>query len=546
MTIVDKLKETLQLSNIISEHVKLRKRGVNFYGLCPFHQEKTPSFSVNDQKKIYYCFGCGAHGDIFEFIMSTKNLNFPEATKYLAQIAGINIEKPETIKDKIYKTNKIAREWFHAQLCNNSTAQKYLKERQITEETYNKIKLGYSPKQGGLLRHLKNLGIKLDYIKQAGLINNKNIEIFYNRIMFPITDDFNNIIAFGARTIDDNKTPKYLNSPESIIFKKRESLYSIQLTKKPQEIIVVEGYTDVIMLHQHNITNVLASLGTNMTTTQIHKVLKITNKITFCFDGDAAGYNAAMRLIQNILPIIALNHIIRFCFLPNNLDPDQAILSMGKTKFNSIIKNATLLSNLITEACLENLDLKIAENRCQAEQKMQMYLNMIKDPQIKKHFRYSFNRKLYSKKTHNKHNAKQVKIAVNDEDVLFGIILKYPEILYNPIRQEQFAMFECQKYHDLQNKLLDIINSQDKNKSENMLEHVNLEEVKALQNKTTIYMPNNLKDAVEIWGKIMRKIEIHTLEIEYINALNQMIKEGADNAENVQNLLKIIRELKQT
>ncbi|MFD3157572.1 DNA primase [Haloimpatiens sp. FM7330] len=346
-----RVKEENNIVDVISEVTRLKRTGRNYVGLCPFHNEKTPSFTVSPDKQIFKCFGCGEAGNVITFVMKTKNIPFPEAVKMLADRANIDFElnngdnkKYNDKRNKLYKINvEAARYFFHNLMCNKSI-KKYFIDRGITEKTMKKFGLGYSLNSWHeLIYYLKNKGYtELDMI-EAGLIlkskNNTHYDRFRNRVMFPVFDYRGRVIGFGGRVLDDSK-PKYLNSPETEVFKKGINLYGLNFALKnhiSDTIVIVEGYMDCISLHQRGITNVVASLGTALTINQAKLLKRYVKKVIISYDADIAGQAATLRGLQ-ILKKEGFD--IKVLTVPDGKDPDEFIRAHGKEAFEELMKKS--------------------------------------------------------------------------------------------------------------------------------------------------------------------------------------------------------------
>jgi len=338
----ERIIETAEITDVIQDFVNLKKRGTNYLGLCPFHNEKTPSFNVSPSKGIFKCFGCGKGGNAINFIMEHEGLSYPEALRFLANKYNIEIEEKElsaeeieqkNIKDSLQIVTNFAAKHFHDNLKNHqegrSVGLSYLKERSIREDMIDKFDLGYSLDQWeSFTQAALKKGFKQDYLEKTGLTivkEDKRYDRFRGRIMFPIHSLSGNVIGFGGRTMKkDEKTAKYINSPESEIYHKSNILYGIYHAKKAitknEKCYMVEGYTDVIALHQKGIENVVASSGTSLTENQIRLVKRFTPNITIIFDGDPAGIKASLRGIDLILEQ-GMN--VKVLLLPEGEDPDS-------------------------------------------------------------------------------------------------------------------------------------------------------------------------------------------------------------------------------
>ncbi len=351
---VQNIFETVKVEDIVGDFVKLTRRGVNYIGLCPFHNEKTPSFTVSPAKNIYKCFGCGEGGGAVNFVMAHEQLSYPEALRFLAKRYSIEIEEDELTQDEIeeikladslYIVNQFAQQHFQKQLFETnygkSVGLSYFKKRGYREEIIQKFGLGFS--NGGnndLLHTAKQQGYEEEVLNKAGLTKN-NRDFFRNRVMFPIHNISGKVIGFGGRILTQNKkAPKYLNTPESDIYNKRKSLYGIFFARKAivkqDECYMVEGYTDVISLHQAGIENIVASSGTSLTVEQIRLVKRYTPNMTILYDGDAAGIKAALRGLDLV---IEQDMNVRIVQLPEGQDPDSYLQEMGATAFKKYIED---------------------------------------------------------------------------------------------------------------------------------------------------------------------------------------------------------------
>ena len=352
--VIEEVRTKNDIVDVISGYVRLQKKGSSYFGLCPFHNEKSPSFSVSREKQMYYCFGCGAGGNVFTFLMDYENFSFVEALKFLADRAGVVLPEMEYSKEakaradrktQLLEINKLAAQYFYVQLKSEQgkTAHAYLTGRQLSEETIKAFGLGYSSKYSDdLFRYLRKRGYTEDLIRQAGLINtdekNGVYDKFWNRVMFPIMDVNNRVIGFGGRVMGDAK-PKYLNSPETVIFDKSRNLYGLnraRTSRKPY-FLVCEGYMDVIALHQAGFTNAVASLGTALTTGHAALIKRYVQEVYLTYDSDEAGTRAALRAVPILKEAGITAKVIR---MDPYKDPDEFIKNLGAEEFERRIGNA--------------------------------------------------------------------------------------------------------------------------------------------------------------------------------------------------------------
>lgn len=352
--LVEEIRTKNDIVDVVSGYVRLQKKGSNFWGCCPFHNEKTPSFSVSGPKQMYHCFGCGVSGNVYTFVMQYENYSFPEAVKLLAQRAGVSlpeVEYSEEAKKKagkrarLLEVNKQAAKFFYYQLRSpqGELGYQYLQKRELSDETMHKFGLGYSGKSGaGLVQYLRKQGFEDALIKEAGLANysekNGLLSQFWNRVMFPIQDINNKVIGFGGRVMGDGE-PKYLNSPETPIFDKRRNLYGLNFarTARSGNIILCEGYLDVIAMHQAGFTQAVASLGTAFTAEQANLLRRYTEHVLLAYDSDKAGVKAALRSIGILREAGLTGKVIN---LRPYKDPDEFIKNLGKEAFEERIRQA--------------------------------------------------------------------------------------------------------------------------------------------------------------------------------------------------------------
>jgi DNA primase len=347
---LEDIKNRLNIIDVISEYLSLKKAGQNWKGLCPFHSEKTPSFTVSPSKQIYHCFGCSSGGDIFSFLMKHENISFAEALGILAKKAGVTIKKTQKnnaasgAKEQLVLLHKDACVFYQQSLKRSSKARAYLKKRGIDDETQNLFSIGYAPDRwDALLIHLKNKKYDIEIMKKAGLIVHGTkgfYDTFRNRIVFPIFDLRGDIIAFGGRVLD-NSVPKYLNSPETPIFNKSRVLYGLNRAKEPirkkGEAIIVEGYLDVIRVHMHGFDNAVAPLGTAFTPEHGQLLKRLTQDVVLVFDGDASGIKAAKNGISILLE---RGFNVKVLEMPDGEDPDSLLKENGKEAFSSLLEHA--------------------------------------------------------------------------------------------------------------------------------------------------------------------------------------------------------------
>lgn len=350
--IIEDIKSRIDIVDLIGERVDLKKTGSNHKGLCPFHNEKTPSFSVSSEKQIYKCFGCGKAGDAISFLMDIETLDFHEAVEKLAKMAGVELLETNSVSTSkinyqasLQDINILARDFFIKNLRSNSTAKQYLKERSLDQELIDDFSLGFSEDSWDRLEnYFVKKGVILSQAVSLGLLREKNgkyYDYFRNRIIFPIFNHKGQLLAFGGRILTDNKEAKYINSPENEIYTKGNVLYGLNITaqhiKEKGFVIVVEGYMDLLSLYQAGIKNVVASLGTSFTAKQSKLIKKYTNRVVMFYDGDEAGVVASMRSFNNL---VAMGLSVDALFLEDKMDPDDAAKKYPLEKLEKMFSEA--------------------------------------------------------------------------------------------------------------------------------------------------------------------------------------------------------------
>ncbi|HPP32095.1 MAG TPA: DNA primase, partial [Soehngenia sp.] len=403
---VDKIKEEVDIVELISSYVQLKKTGINYVGLCPFHSEKTPSFTVSPNKKLYHCFGCGEGGDVIGFIMKKENLDFIGAVKFIADKYNIDIDLKErnvdnSLKNRIFDINKLSCEYYHKNLFTNKIALEYLSKRKINAKIAKEFHIGYANDSwDGLVDFLKKHGITEEEIVRAGLASRKKngngyVDRFRNRIIFPIYDIKSRVIGFGGRVLDDS-LPKYLNSPDTLVFSKGNHLYGLNnyLKSSNQErIILVEGYMDVISLYRSGITCAVASLGTALTINQAKLLKQYNSNIYVCYDSDEAGQRASLKAIDILTRTGVEPKVI---ILPNGNDPDDFIKENGINGFEKVIEKALSYIEFKVYTMERKFDLTKESQKIDFIREMAEILSGIKSPVA---------REIYLQKYSNKYNV---------------------------------------------------------------------------------------------------------------------------------------------
>ena len=408
---LEEIKSRLKVSTVVGRSVNLKKRGKEFIGISPFTNEKTPSFTVNDQKGFYHCFSSHEHGNIFDFLMKTANMKFGEAVRTLAADAGLPIykfskldeerEKKWQVYSKILEKYK---SYYHNELKNKKSEElkSYLGKRGLTNKEIDYFQIGFVPKEAVFFDNLKDNFSESD-ILDSGLFyfdekNKKYVERFRDRLIFPINGLTGSTIAFGGRIISNQKMAKYINSPETLFFKKGNSLFNLDRTRHSSanhdEVFLVEGYMDVITLTKYGILNTIANLGTALTEKQIETAWRFFNHIIICFDGDQGGVNAAIRAADRLLSIIKPDFKISFLFLPENKDPDNFITEKGKNYFLTYANKKISIYNLIWNHYYRDIDTNQPSSLAQLDKILKNQSNKIKDETVRKYTKEFFLNKL--------------------------------------------------------------------------------------------------------------------------------------------------------
>ncbi|MBO4834590.1 MAG: DNA primase [Lachnospiraceae bacterium] len=427
--VVDQVIEANNIVDVIGSYVKLTKKGSTYFGLCPFHNEKTPSFSVTDNgaKQMYYCFGCHKGGSVLTFLMKYENISYTEALKVLADRAGILLPQPDYSKeqeaqakkrDAILEVNKEAAKYFYHLLKSErgKMALSYLTNRGLTEDTIRNFGLGYSDKyRDDLYQYMKSKGFADDVLKECGLFSIKETDThdyFWNRVMFPIMDVRNKVIAFGGRVMGDGE-PKYLNSPETICFNKRKTLYGLHVAKKHKgkELILCEGYMDVISLHQAGFTNAVASLGTALTEGHADVLKRYTSNVVISYDSDTAGRDAALRAIPKLRDA---GISVKVLDLSPYKDPDELIKAEGTDFFKERLKNAK--NSLIFEIyCLQDqYDLNDPDDKTKFFQETAKRLSYFEDPLEQDNYVQAVSKEFQIEYSMLKEKAKKLSLSNNN------------------------------------------------------------------------------------------------------------------------------------
>ncbi|HIB25693.1 MAG TPA: DNA primase [Gammaproteobacteria bacterium] len=505
---IDDLVQRIDVVEVIGNRLEIKKAGKEYKGLCPFHTEKTPSFTVSPDKGFYHCFGCGAHGTALGFLIDFDRLTFIEAIEELAKMAGVMIPRTkrgrsESVKNK--NLQDLLLELMSHYIDNLSKSKKaieYLKTRGIDGQTAKKFSIGFSEDSWDEV--LKKFGTSkknIENLYDCGLIIKKDnggyYDRFRNRIMFPIKSDKGHVLGFGGRIIDQGD-PKYLNSPETQLFKKGELLYGLYESKEflrsSNHAIIVEGYTDVISLAHNGFKNSLATLGTATTDAHIKKAFRFADKITFCFDGDNAGRKAAWKACKICLLNIRANKEARFLILPKDQDPDETMQSSGPEFFKKLLKNATPLSDFFIETIKKKFDTSRPSGIASAAEYSMVPVNRIRNGIYKDHLiekiaselkvktsqlkkfqhqdqTYRIQKiSLQTQKTPSTHRPSLIRQAIN-------ILMHYPEVVREISEEKEFKHIH-EKGIDILREIITLIQSNESIKLATIIEHFNDQKIK--------------------------------------------------------------------
>ena len=442
----DELRQRLSLVDVISRRVPLKKKGQNYWGCCPFHNEKTPSFSVNEEKGFYHCFGCGEHGDIISFTMKSENIDFKTAISELADMAGIKM--PE-IKQKTQqqieeeenyiKITEHAAKIYQDLLYKDSGKQalEYIKTRGFSDEMIKKYRIGYAPKSNIISSTFNN--IKIDKLTATGLVRVGEFgpyDFFRDKLMFPIFNAHNQIIAFSGRSLDGSE-PKYINTTDTELFHKRQTLFGFNFARdaihRKNRSIVVEGQIDAIQMQNHGFAETVAPLGTALTEDHIAILCKSNRNIVFCFDGDTAGQKAAVRACTLVLPFLRETSDVKFAFVTGGKDPDEILKNSGKEAMQKIIDNALPLVDFLWEIVNKNYLVNTPGGRTSAEKYLKDCISKINDKIFQNEIEQDYNNRKFNQWHKWKKQEYQQDIEIPDVDIMTqniikSIVQKYPEI----------------------------------------------------------------------------------------------------------------------
>ena len=553
---LDEIKTRLKVSTVISKSVALKKRGKEYVGLSPFKNEKTPSFTVNDEKEFYHCFATSEHGNIFDFIMKTQNLKFGEAVKHLAQLAGMQpymFSKQDEEREKKWKEYlsiySLYVDFYHNELLKNeaySNARDYLKNRSLGKEEVKKFKIGYIEKNPNFFDKLKN-EFNEQTLVESGLfyLDEKKkiyVERFRGRLIFPINNISGQPIALGGRIIENlDYLAKYINSPETGFFKKGSNLYNLDLARKLSNkldhIYLVEGYMDVVGLSKNGIENVVANLGTSLTDKQILTLNQFYDDIIICFDGDESGYKAAVRAAENSIKELKPEKQISFLFLPDNEDPDSFVNKNGKVFFTDFTKQSKVSIHQFIFSHYKEHTENNPSSMAIFEKKLRLIANTIKDDFIKKYVLEFFLEKIAELTPHSNQNKRffnykktiksldSTKKIFQDSQSLTGIELKEFSLLYliinniNLIQENMHLVENIHLFTEVNTQIFNEILSKLKSGEKIIIDQTNID--KQLLEKINKFAPikhilknksKNEYEVIELLDDISRDLKNYDFE----------------------------------
>ena len=573
---LDEIKLRLKVSQVVGKSVQLKKRGKEFVGLSPFKNEKSPSFTVNDEKEFYHCFSSSEHGNIFDFLMKTKSIGFGEAVRELASQAGMqpyrfsNFDKKKDLRFQTYKNiYKEYSDHFHKELFNpnNKEALDYLKTRGLNSNIIKEFKLGYVPWKNNFYEELLKNNSK-ENISLTGLyyINDKSgkyIDRFNSRIIFPENNITGDTIALGGRIIKESKLAKYINSPETEFYKKGSMIFNLDKAKDcrstTNEVIIVEGYMDVVSLYSSGIKNVIANSGTALTDRQIDIIWKFFSNPIICLDGDQSGQNAALRIAEKLLPLINEEGKIYFSIMPEGKDPDDYIKENGKENFISFINDKQIIQTYIWNYHLQKIDRNNPFEVSRFEKEIKKLCYLIKDETLKKYVLEDFLEKIkkltpiqntrrnfqhfqkYNKKqdyqllnetkTLHKKNNHFSKIQIKEFSILF-IMLNYLDIASKKIENISEITFFSEKNENLKKLIIDLLlkgNNKDAVQEKISINYNKLvEEIHENSSIQIILKTKNEEGVLELLDELLLELKelsdlkkIESLEKELINNLDE-------------------------
>lgn len=585
--LIDEIRNSNDIVDVISKYITLKRSGRNFFGLCPFHKEKSPSFAVSPDKQIFHCFGCGAGGNVIHFISKIENLSFRESLELLANRVNIELptlqnnedDKTLKLKSKVYEINKIAAEFYHENLYKPTSkiAQEYIKKRKLDNRTLKAFSIGYAGNFDELYKILKSKGYTEEEMLASSLVkksaDGRYMDSFRKRLMFPIQDVRDRVIAFGGRVLDDSK-PKYINSPENIVYSKGRNLFGLNVARKHEtkEIIIVEGYMDAISLYQRGITNVVASLGTALTEAQGRLLRRHSEKIILGYDADGAGQAAILRgmeILQN------MGCDIRVLQIEGAKDPDEYVTKYGPERFQKCVENAISLVEFKVKMLKKDLNLEVTSDKIKFlneiakilakvtnQMEREIYIEKLsRDYQISKEaIQAEVNKIMYANssggkklekpvrtyKVNNLQESTQVsKDILKRENMVIYLLMNSPEKTYEKLKN----VVNSQNFQDKINaQILGKLYEELEKGNSNISQILNQEQDENLVNRLTEIMAydfeiTDMDKAAEDLVVIYEKEKLVQRRNEILKSLENATNEGARKLENELNevILKLAK-----
>lgn len=567
---LDELRERITLSQLIGKKVKLTKRGREYIGLCPFHHEKTPSFTINDDKGFYHCFGCGAHGDIIRYLTDSERMPFMEAVEYLAHMAGLPMpkikeESPERRQEYQTELQIMEEACVFFQKClfseRGRRARAYFQNRGITPDIAKQFRLGYAPSGSALLAYFTEKGLSVQKAISLGLIVDKTDshtrhDYFYDRIMFPILNRRRRVIAFGGRLLEKGE-PKYLNSPETALFHKGEQLYAlpnaVDTMRKKNQAILVEGYMDVIALHSAGFTNAVAPLGTALTENQIRLLWQGCDEPIICFDGDMAGRKASIRAMNRAIPILTPGKSLQFVFLPEPFDPDDMIRKKSPQAFQEALNNAKTLAYTLWNTLTDGRSLDTPERRAKLEKDATDIIAKIQNEQVRAYYMKDLKKKLWQ--LEHRKDARRSSLSFGEAQgisrpnadllagrMLLAYLICFPKVVQNVLEDlANLELGEASLQHILQEATDCLINNPDMT-SEELINAVLPEGSKTIPEIEMLQKSNRTEEDVRIeLSKWIQALQLKALQAEHEAKLHEFSQNPT--AELWENIAKIKKEI---
>ena len=547
-----------KLSELISKYVSLSQRGNSFVGKCPFHDEKTPSFNVNDSKGLYHCFGCKEGGNVITFIQKFKNFSFPETIKYLSNYLGIDFVYEDSEKlnlnNKLIRILNLVNDLFIKSLKTNNSAINYLKSRKIDLESLDKFQIGFCPNEEKIINYFSDFGISLEDLKKTDLFINKDDNNFFGRfkgrITFPIFNYSNKIVGFGARSLGASKI-KYINSQESSIFKKSEILFGLkqnhEFIKKNRELILVEGYMDVISMYQNNFKCALSSMGTSLSANQIYKLWNLVDVPFVCFDGDKAGQESSKKIVLKILEFLSPGKSFKFIVLPSEYDPDSFFNKNDYHEFNSLKDSSVSLADFLWKMIIESFNDFSPEFIAKIDETIRSYSSKIKNKSVStEYFKFLMNKKnkfLWEKNSFRKQgsqtNFQKVQGHINEKLLIVYAFFEI-EIFLSMMEDIVKIKLDNQNLEIIKKDILAFVSSENESK-ENILDRLKNKYSSIIEKLNNLYQTHlkvlDKSEKIKLFTQILNNLKLPDLLKE-----KEKLKKVITNATDKDKISRMISE----